>query len=72
VPDKLEKLAPRIKQDLLNASEIFLKFLKKPVHCLFVEEETYDWAPAKPSITTRSVIVFTLMMMGLVLFVSLA
>jgi hypothetical protein len=72
VPDKLEKLAPRIKQDLLNASEIFLKFLKKPAHCLSIEEETYDWAPAKPSISTRMVVIFTLMMTGLVLFVSLA
>ena len=45
---------------------------KKTEHCVFVEEETYNWAPAKSAISTRSVIVLTLLMAIIALFVSIA
>ena len=41
-----------------------MRFSKKVDHCLFVEEETYNWAPDYPAISKRVVVIMGLFMLG--------
>jgi hypothetical protein len=47
-----------------------VKFAKKVNHCLFVEEETYDWAPVRSGSGRGLLIAMALIMLGAVLLLS--
>ncbi|MBL4819617.1 MAG: hypothetical protein JKY98_01325 [Gammaproteobacteria bacterium] len=49
-----------------------MKVFKKAQHCLFVEEETYNWAPVKSVFSLRGLIIFSLLLSVMTVFISLS
>lgn len=41
-------------------------FTKKVEHCLFVEEETYNWAPDYSTASKKAILIMGLFMLGAV------
>jgi len=46
--------------------EQFVKLSKKVEHCLFVEEESYNWAPAQSGISKGALVLMALTMLAAV------
>lgn len=45
-----------------------MKFSRKQPHCLFVEEEQYNWAPAKSSVSGKLIGLSVLFIVAALLF----
>jgi len=48
------------------ALEVFVRFSRKVDHCLFVEEESYNWAPDRSQVSKRMLFFMTFLLLGAV------
>lgn len=47
-----------------------MKLSKKVEHCLFVEEESYNWAPARSGASKLMLMIMALLMLGSVVILT--
>jgi len=47
-----------------------VKLSKRVEHCLFVEEESYNWAPARMGASKRMLMVMALLILGTVVILT--
>jgi hypothetical protein len=57
---------------MLNSvvAEFFVKYSKKLHHCLFVEEESYNWAPARTGASKRMLVLMAVLILGSVVILT--
>jgi len=57
---------------VFTISEKTVKPSKKGGHCLFVEEESYDWAPIRTGASKSLLVLSTLLFISMVIFLTLS